>query len=782
MRFITPLLFLVFATASFAQQITVSGYVSDALNGERLISATVQDLTTGRGTTTNTYGFFSLSIDAQSSVRASFVGYQPIVFQSATRRDTLIQFRLDAAQLSEVVIQDDKEQLIESSKASSIVVPVNQIKTIPAFYGEVDVLRSLQLLPGVQGTTEGMSNFIVRGGGPDQNYLLLDGAPVYNASHLYGFFSTFNSDAINHVELYKGAFPARYGGRTSSIVDIAMKEGNLKHHQFQASVGVISAKFVAEGPLKKDRSSFLISGRRSYLNLLDTKITSRMGNGLTDGYYFYDINAKVNYLLSEKDRLYASVYKGGDFAEQNIQDIAFDTLYTKKTQYERKEHETLSWGNQLASLRWNHVFGPKLFLNTTAIYTSYRMEIENNIDDLKTDLVTGLKDDNYFLYRYTSGIVDVGTKFDFDWAVNSLHHIQFGSHITYHDFRPGIVATFSKTDKPDASTPATETPVNANELATYIEDEWSISPQLKVNAGVHAVLYALQGKTYRSVQPRFSTSYSLPGKWTLTGSFSSMQQFAHLLSNPGVGLPTDLWVPSTRMIKPQLGDQFTLGTSKRFKKDIEVSWEGFYKTFSNLIEYKDGASYLSEDKNWQNKVDIGEGRAYGMELFGRGSWGPLNGWVSYTLSKSERRANEINGGAWYPYRFDRRHDAKLTLSYAPFPRIRFNASYVYSTGIAVTLPLEAYNLPTSNKNVYYRIAFAESRNNFRLNDYSRLDVASTYTLSFRGTEHSFTASLFNALDRKNPFYIRVVAGSGYSSLKQVNLFRIIPSISYHIKF
>ena len=765
------------------QTITISGYLRDQQNGENLIGATIQNLKTLRGTATNGYGFYSLTLPADSVVlRYSYVGFDAQTIILHLRKDTVLSVALNHnTVLDEVVVNADRaEQVHETSRMGTITVPVTQLQKMPVFMGESDIIKILQLLPGVQGGSEGNSGLYVRGGGPDQNLILLDGVPVYNASHLYGFFSTFNADAINHVELVKGGFPARYGGRLSSVVDISMKEGNQSKLHGQASIGIISSKFMLEGPIKKNRTSFLFSARRSYLNLLNMFRFQKLATAVSDRYYFYDLNFKINHKINPRNRVYLSSYSGADLAGAGSADNFSNTNLT----YSSEKKSTIGWGNTIVAARWNHIFSDKLFSNFAGTFSQYNFRNTSEITSSTTYLATSVTENQFYDYQYRSGIKDWAAKLDLDFVPNPSHYIRFGAHAFHHQFTPGVLARRSNVDTAPEELPSNL--ITAKEFSAYVEDDWQLSSKLKVNAGVHASAFKVKGATYPSLQPRLAARYLMGRDWSLKASYAMMRQFIHLLTNAGVGLPTDLWVPATATIKPQGSQQWAIGAARTFKDEYEISVEAYYKKMDNLIEYKEGASYLNTTQDWQEKVETGRGESYGAEWFMHKKFGKVNGWVGYTLSWTNRQFDNINEGRWFPYRYDRRHDAKIAASYTLNERMDVGLTWVYGTGNAITVPFESYKrifyeyygsqLPSSTVGHY------ENRNNFRMRDYHRLDINASYRIQRGKVGHAFVLSVYNAYARRNPFYVEFGYENNNRVLRQVSLFSIMPSLNYTLKF
>lgn len=761
-----------------AQKFTISGYIRDSETGESLIGATVLRTKTSSGTSANTHGFYSLTLSKDSVLVAySYVGYQPAVFSLFLDRDTTINVNLKSTvKLEEVVISATKAEAIhESTKMSSITIPVETIKALPAFMGEVDILKIIQLMPGVQSGNEGSTGLYVRGGGPDQNLMLLDGVPIYNASHLFGFFSVFNADAINHVELIKGGFPARYGGRLSSVIDINMKEGNMKEIKGEGSIGLIAAKATVEGPIIKDKSSFIISARRTYIDFLAQPVILATTKGVRTGYYFYDFNAKLNYILNSKNRLYFSNYFGNDKAYANYKETNVDDTTTVAYH----QDSGLKWGNVISAFRWNHVFNPKLFSNVTATYSRYNFEIYQSEEERQTTPNT--EETFYSGNRYYSGIRDWAAKIDFDYLPHPDHFIRFGANNIWHTFSPGVY-NYQSTQQSDTTVGAKIT--KAYEASVYIEDDWKLSERLKLNLGVHASTFSVENKWYYSVQPRVSSRFLITDDLSLKASYSSMTQFMHLLSNAGIGLPTDLWVSSTARIKPQQANQLAVGLAKTYKLNYEISLEGYYKKMSNLIEYKDGASFINVEGDWQDKVVTnGQGKSYGVELLLQKKTGIITGWLGYTLSKTTRQFDELNFGKEYPYKYDRRHDISLAVTHAWNKRRDFSLVWVYGSGNSITLPITTYKGAITNAVLRY---YGE-RNSYRMDSYHRLDLSYSWWRDTKWGQSKWTIAVYNVYNHRNPFYVDLTRSYSFPpptkyKFVQYSLFPIIPSITYSFKF
>ncbi len=794
--FILPFFFLFLATAS-SQNYTISGYIEDAESGEKLISANAFEVSSTKGTVSNAYGFYSLTLPKDSVVLAfSYIGYQSVEVRMMLGKDIILNIRLEpqlSLQEIEVVADKYEDRIEESSRMSTVDVPIAQIKKIPGFLGEVDVLKALQLLPGVQSGGEGQNGLYVRGGSPDQNLILLDGVPVYNASHLFGFFSVFNVDAVKDVKLTKGGFPARYGGRLSSVIEINMKEGNINEWKGAGSIGIVASRLTVEGPIKKDKTSIILSARRTYIDILARPLIKKGfeendSEGIA-GYYFYDFNGKINHKFSDKDRLYFSVYTGKDkFYVEEKYDDTFNSgeVSTNETEF------GLGWGNITSALRWNHLWTNKLFSNTTITFSRY--EFDTKIRD-KYGSANDFED---FRISYLSGIDDVAAKIDFDYVPDPDHFIRFGAGVINHTFKPGKFNLFfeekgigysSKID-----TILGQDNINAQEYSAYVEDDMKIGDNLKLNAGVHFSMFGLSEKSYASVQPRLSMRYMFPGNVALKGSFASMRQYVQLLTNEGVGLPTDLWLPTTKRVKPQDSWQAAIGLAKTFNNKYEISLEGYYKKMTNLLAYKEGASFFSLN-DWQDDVTQGDGEAYGIELFVQKKTGRLSGWVGYTLAWAFREFPEINLGKRYPFKYDRRHDISVVATYDISKRINISGAWVYGTGNAVTLANSQYNgfyptidFPDSFNGYGFTASYYENRNNFRMRSYHRLDFGINFVKEKKRHTRTWSFGAYNIYSRKNPFFLftdskyNSSTGESTTVLKQASLFPIIPYFNYSFEF
>ena len=800
-------LFLLLSQVGQAQRIpTLSGYVRDAQTGEPLIQATVLNQATNQGVATNRYGFYSLAFlgaDALATdtlrLRVSYVGYAPVELQVRLQQDTVINIELTSNNLlDEVVVEAPEDAVHDRTQMSVVSVRPEQVQTMPALLGEADILKTLQLMPGVQSGNEGTAGLYVRGGSPDQNLILLDGVPVYNVSHLFGFFSVFNPSSISYVELIKGGFPARYGGRLSSVLDIRMKEGNMKQFAAEATIGIISGSASVEGPLVKDKVSFIVSGRRTYIDLIAKPLLKEVVGNEDDkvGYYFYDLNAKVNARLGQKHHLYLSAYSGND--DGQISDERARLI--EGIQTTSGSNFDLQWSNLTTAFRWNYVISPRWFSNTTLTYSRYDYNNDVTYETTRTGKMGGGPEGgldgtayNFSRQRYRSSIKDWAGRVDVNFLPNPKHNIQGGVSLIQHTFNPGAVNylfdTLATDDVVTGNTVLGSASIDAYEGFIYLEDEWQPFPRFSINLGVHASAFQVENATYTSLQPRGSARYLLGKTLALKASYARMTQYIHLLTNAGLGLPTDLWVPATERVRPQQAWQGVLGLAKTLPSGLQVSLESYYKAMDNLLEYRDGADFLDVEEDWQDKVVVGNGRSYGVELLVEQRTGRLTGWVGYTLSWTDRQFEEVNFGERFPFRYDRRHDISTTGSYRWTKRLTASATWVFGTGQAITLPVSSYD-PIEITDFYFRDLVSEGdieeiqgRNGFRMRPYHRLDLNVQHRKKKKWGERVWTLGVYNAYNRRNPFFIdRDTFADGTKQFVQYTLFPVLPAISYTLRF
>ncbi len=772
-------------------QITVSGFVEDKNTKERLPGVNIYDLYSQQGTVSNSYGFYSISLKEDTArIIFSMVGYQQQVNQIHSREKEInLNVELESGiELAEVVVTH-KHKTFNNTEMSVLKIPVKQLLQTPALMGEADVMRAFQLMPGVQGGKEGTSGIYVRGGSPDQNLMLLDDIPLYYVNHIGGYVSVFNPEAIKDIKLYKGGFPARYGGRLSSIMDIRMKEGNMNEVTGNVSVGIISSKFSVEGPIRKDKTSYLFSARRSLFDVFTRGYQKLILNDNTSaGYTLYDMNAKINHIFNAKNRLYFSTYFGRDRILIKQKDSDSSDEYP----YYFKSKNDVNWGNHSMSLRWNLIHSSKLFSNFTIGYTNFFYRSFSDIDNIEkqTGHTVGTLSNHF-----SSAINDYIAKADFD-LYKSNHQIKFGGGITKHRFTPTMNSIYQVgTNAGDIDTTFGAQKNMPTEFFLYAEDELTLTKNLQLNVGLHFSTLTEKNHTFYSLQPRIAGNYAISDNYSVKASFSKMMQPFHLLSNNDAGLPTDLWVPATKEVPPQKSSQFALGIAGEITHEYPIEWsvEAFYKTLNNLIEFDDGASFFSGVADWKEKiVKNGNGTVYGSEFLLQKKEGTTTGWISYTLSKNMRQFNDLNSGNPFPYKYDRRHDFSIFINHKFNEKYQLSASWVFASGNAVTLPSNKYDLYVmgwENRDrghivyLYDEVHIYNQRNNYRTPSYHRLDLSLDISEKKKKGLRVWTLGLYNAYNRLNTYYLYFDKDkTGNKKLYSFSLFPVMPSVSYKYYF
>lgn len=781
-----------------ALQFTISGYLIDEKTNDPLIGATIFEPITSRGTTTNIEGFYSLTLpQGKHQIVCSYIGYQSITTILDLKKHTKLNVNLDAGkQMEEIVIESNEhvDSRHELNTISSHTMDIKLVKSLPSILGETDVIKAMQLLPGVQSGTEGASGLFVRGGGPDQNLFLLDGVPVYNANHLFGFVSIFDSKIIKKASIIKGGFPARYGGRLSSVLDIHTRTGDMQKFHGEISIGLLSGGFSIEGPIWKGRTSFLVSARRSWVDLFGVPIQEAIvnnnnGNGNIINYSFYDINVKLKHKFSDKNYLVLSGYFGDDyFNYKQLGNLNFDVgreVLTKSI----SNTDQLQWGNKIVALHWHTELSQKIFMKVSATYSNYFYESKTEsyaeLLDEEGDLILNEK----FESEGQTPIHDVGAQLAFDYIPHNKHYIRFGAAYTYHLFRPEISkSTFTIGEESEI-----ETFNNIHEFTAFIEDDIRIGKILKINPGIHIADFALKGRNYFSFQPRLSVNLLLSKQTSIKASYARMSQFVHLLTNPGIGLPTDLWLPTTRRIPPEHSHQWSLGFTQDLPLDLEFTTEGFYKIMENVLEYNPQTNFIQDRRSWESLVEVGRGESYGAEFLLQRSKGKFTGWISYTLSWSWRKFQNLNRGNPFPYRYDRRHDLNVVLNYKFNKNWDIGLTWVYGTGHPVTLGLERYtpiqaqighysNNSTSLSSTGTIIADITNivgRNNFRMPPYHRMDMTVNWHKKLKHGSQTLSLGIYNVYNQLNPYMVvPKEEDDGTLKLYQISILPIMPSINY----
>jgi len=794
-----------------AGAVTLSGYITDSASSELLISAGVLaegGLNVSSGAVTNEYGFYTLTLPSGSySLRVAHLGYADYETTLNLRRDTTVNFSLDFnARLDAARIVSRKDAGLQSVLPGSLDIPVLQLKNAPSLLGEADLVKSLQLLPGVQGGVEGFSGLYVRGSGPAENLVLLDGVPVYNMDHLLGLLSIFQPEAVKDVTLYKGAFPARFGGRVSSILDIRTNDGNMKETHGSFTVGVLNDKFHLEGPIVKDKLSYSVSARGLHSIIAEPFLRMFLKNTYVN-YYYYDLNGKLSWRLSDEDRFYMGVYHGRDRAaykhitestgswEPIVEGSAIDR------DEERREQTSFNfgWGSTVASLRWNHIFSGNLFSNSTLFYNNYNMMAGLGNEVSVHRIETGVKTNNSWSIDYNSGITDIGAKADFDWTPSPSHLVKFGAEYMFHHFVPESYVAAVAAVQDDSYEKKGEDKNNyyGNEASMYAEDNIRISSSLTLNPGLHLTLFNTQGRNYLSLEPRAAAKFDIGYGVSLKGGYSRMAQYVHLLSSTIIPLPLDIWVPITADIEPVYSDQFSLGAYYDGLKGWEFSVEAYYKKMRNLMEFKEGVMFLANTSGWENQVETGDGVAKGLEFLVRKSSGATTGWISYTLAKSDRvfPDGSINLGRPFPYKYDRRHSVNVVVNHKFSDRVDVAASWVFNSGGWMTMPVRDTKILRPNNGWGETVSSIPGRNNYNIPPSHRLNIGVNLRKpTKRGGESVWNLSLYNAYNSLNPNFIfhnfsyvdvfekEKLDKTDVVVLTKVTILPIIPAFSYTLTF
>lgn len=765
------------------KKLSISGYIKDAQSGESLPGATAYIAETKQGASSNNYGFFSFSV-APGTYRfvVSFLGYEDFTQTLELNKDVHINVSLKprTLQSKEVeIVAEKSEGNVTTTDMGRVAVPMEMVKKLPAFFGEVDVIKVMQMIPGVKTGGEGNTGMYVRGGGPDQNLVLLDEAVVYNGAHLLGFFSVFNSDAVKTADLHKGGMPAQYGGRLASVLDISMKEGNDKTLKVDGGVGLIASRLTVQGPIKKEKASFIVSGRRTYIDVLMQPFIKKDSPTKGSGYFFYDLNTKINYRLSDKDRLFLSGYFGRDVFRFKSTESGLDIR--------------VPWGNATLSARWNHLFSNRLFLNSTFIFSDYQFE-----SDIRQTA---------FAIKVASGIRDYNAKLDFSWFPDARNQVKFGANYIYHRFAPNNASGSFGDQELNLGKPVY---LYAHEAATYISDDVDITDKFRIHAGLRGSFFQQIGpfkrylkdaqgtvidsvfyqkgepvKHYLKAEPRLMMRYTLNKNSSLKASYTQNYQYMQIISLANQSLPTDLWFPATSRVQPQFGEQYSLGYYRNFKENTwETSVETYYKQMKNQVEFSDGTLPTSGfGENMDYQLTFGKGWAYGFEFFVKKALGKTTGWIGYTLSWTVRKFPELNQGSSYFARYDRRHDLSVVLTHELNAHWTFGAVFVFASGNLLWMPTSIY-LIEGQPVVNYG-----ERNNYRMPPYHRLDLSATWTgRTDRKFRSSWNFSIYNVYSRLNPYFLYIqtdgnpVEGSFKSQAKMVSIFPIIPSVTYNFSF
>lgn len=759
---------------------TISGYVFDKSTGEKLIGASIYCNKNKRGTYTNDYGFFSLSLPQDSiDLEIRFVGYYKFSERSFNKGNSFRVINLaPKTNLKEIEINEERQAKSEQ-RPNGFYLNLKAIKDIPTFMGEPDVMRAVQMLPGVQGAGESAGGLNVRGGGTDQNLVLLDGVPVYNIVHVFGLFSIINPGSVNSVEIIKGGFSAKHNGRLASIFDIRLKDGNNQKLAANISLGMLLSSITLEGPLIKNRSSFIISYRRTYFDLFTQPVqffSNRKDlNNYSGWYYFYDLNSKVNYKLGNRNKLSLNFFTGSDRGRiteyQNFADQS-EILQV------RNHNKNLVWFTLMSSLRWDHILNDKIFVSTTAGLTRYSTKFEDQLfwetkpnPEVKTSSLN---------YKQTSGNSDLFLKTIFDIKSIKTHDITAGIDLIYHQFNTGTLNYNTIENTIEKDTSIGDRNIFSHEEVIFAEDKWQVSKKLLLNLGLSFNSITVKQNTYRLLQPRLSGNYNFSKELYLNVSYSRMQQNLQILPNNSVGLPVDIWIPVTDYLKPQISDQVTAGVGYFFKKQYKLSVETYFKAMQNLVELKEGSFFVFGGYEWDKSFYTGKGNAKGLEIMLEKQSGKLRGWLSYTLSKADRKFEGINQGRSFPFKYDRRHQVTAFVKMNLSKTWNFSLSWIFTSGSPVTIPTSVY---TINNKSYYEFT---DRNNIRMSNYHRMDLSFTKTILLKRSKRTWNVGAYNIYSHVNPMFISssYIVTNSSSRLKfyEVGLIPLIPFVSYEISF
>lgn len=787
---LTAFIFLIFGDTNAQVSINISGFTEEVITKERITGVTVFYKEKSSNIITNDAGYYSIKVKKgdSSTLIFSHASFETLIIKVFSYKDTFFSVVLKplSKELQEIQIQN-RNSNDDKSYLGTVSIPVKKLAKLPTLFGEKDVIKAIQLLPGVQTGNEGNAGFYVRGGGADQNLILLDGITIYNVSHLFGFFSLFPTDAVKSVDLIKGGFPARYGGRLSSVLDIKLKDGNKQKYETNYNIGLLSSKFSVEGPIKKNGSSFIFTGRRTYFDVLTKPFLARKANSA--GYNFYDGIAKLNFILSERSSLSVSAYNGKD----KYNSFAKETYYSNSGEVISKSNSNsgLEWGNSTFALRYGIALSSKINFNQSVNYTSYYYNsfYKNDISDKDGNEMP----EKSFSFLFRSSIKDISYKSELDWFISNKLKLKSGIGYIHHIFNPSSALVRTGGNGQPVSQNLTSGNIRTNTAYLFSEADYSITDKVLVNMGVHSTLYVVNNRKFFSAQPRLNGKFQISNLSNLQYSFSYILQPIHLLTNNGPGLPVDLWVPATPKVPPQNAWQYSLGYLIKPKKGYEISLDIYYKIMNGLIEYGEGANFLNSTLDWEKRIEIGKGISYGAELFMQKKVGVFSGWVGYTLSWNKRKFANLNNNNWFWYKYDHRHDLKVVLIYEPSKKFDLSFNFVLHSGNKITIPDIAYNgiqggLPATYTGFMFDINSqyilnASQRNNFNYKIYHRSDVSFNFNKEKKRGTRIWNISIYNVYSRLNPyFYYLKEDSSGKLTLTSFSLFPILPSVSYQFKW
>ena len=764
-----PILFIFINT--FSQNYTINGIISDSLSSESIINAVVSIENTKKYSVANEYGFYSITANkGEVLLTTRIIGYKSKQIKFNLNKDTVLDIYLQKkdVEINEVVVTGNNKY-----QSNTYNLDITKAKRIPVLLGEKDLMKSLLLSPGISTGSEGSSNLYVRGGSADQNLILLDNVPVYNANHLFGFLSVFNPDALKSVKIIKGGIPARYNGRASSVVDIHMKEGDLKQFHSNISVGLLASKFTIESPIIKNKSSFILSARRTYLDLLFLPISKKVADNTLTGYYFWDINFKINSKINDKNRIFFSLYTG--------KDKGFVKLKEEKKENQiynySKGEQNLRWGNLTSSLRWFSIISPKISLNTALIYSKFKFQTINDYHKLTIYEQTDTSEQKYY-YENSSGIQDIALKTNADFYLNNSNHIKIGGKIIYHEFYPSFTSEAFSDNYSEFNIEKTTSQNNiyATEFSTYLEDEIKFKSWFRTNLGVNFNGFFVDNNLYKSLEPRILFDFRITKKINVQTSYSKITQYIHLLTNSSVSMPTDLWVPATGKIKPIKSDIYDFGIVFNNNKFL-LSSSIFYKTGQNFIKYLPGINILEIETDWQEKVATGKGYSYGLELMLEKKYGKLTGWISYTYSRSFRTFENINFGKEFPFKYDRPHNLNIVVFYNFNKNISLAGNFILMSGYNTTFA-EQHFFTSNLIGINSSLDHYSTINNLRTPIYHRADISINFAKQKKRGRRIWSVGIYNFYNRLNPYVLETTD----DSLLGICIFPIIPSISYSFKF
>lgn len=758
----------------YCQYKTISGVVSDSTTGELLSGAVVMEKNSQTATTTNHYGYYTIKVKFDvSRIYASFVGYTPKEIIIDSKIDIMIDIPLSSSNEIDEVSIVGSQSMLNSSGASIIALPLARIEKLPSLLGEPDIFKIVQRMPGVQTGVEGSSGFHVRGGSPDQNLILIDEVPVYNAGHLLGFFSIFNNDVIRNATFIKGGLPARYGGRLSSVLDVKIKEGNTDQENVKGSIGLLSSQIFIEGPIMKDKVGFMVAGRRSYYDLLVSPIL-RLKTNTRAGYFFYDLNSAVQFKLNKKNRLYYSYYHGTDKGH-----------VTPDTNSEIIENNAITWGNQIHAIRWNRIFSKNIFGNLTLSVSKYEYESDRiNLLNSSQNTVSGMLTKQ----AYLASITDYSLKYRFEHTISQKHQLEYGLGFTYHDYRPGETSLFSSQYEIDTTIIARQ--INALETTGFFDNKIHLGDKYQVNLGANTSIYNVDDTSYVNIDPRISMVLKLSAYFSLKGSYTRATQYIGLLTSSNVGLPTDLWIPATSIIPPQKSNQYVIGFHKNSNWG-NLSGELFYKDMSELVEFREGASFLLGRTDWDQLIASGYGEAYGFEIFAEKDFGRFTGWLSYTLSKNQRHFVDIDRS--FPYKYDRRHNFSINAVYHFNSKKNISAAWTFYSGENITISNVRYlSHPALTNGNYFQntilpgmstIEQFTEKNNFQLDPYHRLDLGFSSSKTRERKKITWRFGVYNAYCHMNTLYtVMLENDNGEVKLIKYSFAPIMPYFRYEFSF